>query len=146
MKNTVRIFALVLVLVMSITCLVSCSTYGSIKKAFEKEGYTLQNADNEPTGEIETDDGVITYTIHTFQKESEKGEGILDNIVGGITEGLSTAVVWEFSSDKDLNKALEESETLKGIVKDAQNSDYVNGNCVLTTINPKAVEIFKGTK
>ena len=139
MKNTVRILALMLVLVMSVVLLVSCSTYGTIKKDFEEAGYTLQNEDNEKTGEIETDDGVITYTIHTFQKE---GSGIL----GGITQGLSTAVVWEFSSDKDLAKAFAENEDMQAIVKDLQDSDYVNGNCVLMTINPDAVEIFSQSK
>ena len=139
MKNVIKVLALSMVVVLSVLMLVSCSTYGKIQSAFEDAGYTLQNADNEKTGEIKTEDGVITYTIHTFQKE---GEGIL----GSITQGLSTAVVWEFGSDADLAAALEESETLKGLIKDAQNSDYVNGNCVLTTINPDAVEIFKGTK
>ena len=139
MKNVIKVLALSMVVVLSVLMLVSCSTYGKIQGAFEDAGYVLQNADKEATGEIETENGVITYTIHTFQKE---GEGLL----GGLTQALSTAVVWEFGSDDDLMAAIEESETLKGIIKDAQNSDYINGNCVLTTINPDAVEIFKGTK
>jgi hypothetical protein len=139
MKNVIKVLALSMVVVLSVLMLVSCSTYGKIEKAFVDGGYTLQNADKEATGTIKTENGEITYTIHTFQKE---GEGLL----GGITQGLSTAIVWEFSSDADLMAAIEESETLKGLIKDAQNSDYVNGNCVLTTINPEAVEIFKGTK
>ena len=139
MKKTLRIVSLMLVLVMSVMLLASCSTYGSIKKDFENAGYTLQNADNEKTGEIETEDGVITYTIHTFQKE---GSGIL----GGITQGLSTAVVWEFSSDKDLAKALAENEDMQKIATDAQESKYVNGNCILMTINSEAVEIFGQSK
>lgn len=139
MKTFTKILALALVVVMSVVMLVSCSTYGKIEKAFEDAGYTLQNADNEKTGTIETDDGVITYTIHTFQKE---GEGIL----GGITQGLSTAVVWEFGSDKDLAKAMAENEDMMKLLEDAQESDLVNGNCFLMTLNPDAVEIFKGTK
>ena len=139
MKNVIKVLALSMVVVLSVLMLVSCSTYGKIESAFEKGGYTLQNADKEATGTIKTENGEITYTIHTFQKE---GEGLL----GGLTQAASTAIVWEFSSDADLMAALEESETLKGLIKDAQNSDYVNGNCVLTTINPEAVEIFKGTK
>lgn len=146
MKRTVKILALMLVMAMSVMMLASCSKYGSIKSDFEDAGYTLQNPDNEPTGEIKTDDGVITYTIHTFQKEAEKGDNPLGNIAGAIGEGLSTAVVWEFGSDDDLASAIENSETLKGLIKDAQNSDYVNGNCVLTTVNPTAVEIFKASK
>lgn len=139
MKNTVRILALMLVLVMSVVLLVSCSTYGTIKKDFEEAGYTLQNEDNEKTETIETEDGDITFTIHTFQKE---GEGFL----GGLTELASTAVVWEFSSDKDLAKAFEENKEMQAIVKDLQESDYVNGNCVLMTMNPDAVEIFSQSK
>lgn len=137
-----KIITSVLALVMIATMLftfVACSSYNAIKKDFEDAGYVLQNADNETTGEIKTDDGVITYTIHTFKKE---GSGI----IGGITSALSTATVWEFSSDKDLNKALEESETIKGILKDAQQSKIVNGNCVLVTINPEAIEIFGQSK
>ena len=136
MKNVIKVLALSMVVVLSVLMLVSCSSYGKIESAFKKADYTLKG---EETGTIETEDGAITYTIHTFQKE---GEGLL----GGLTQALSTAVVWEFSSSADLAAALEESETLKGIIKDLQNSDYVNGNCVLTTVNPDALEIFKGTK
>jgi major membrane immunogen (membrane-anchored lipoprotein) len=139
MKNTVRILALMLVLVMSVMLLVSCSTYGTIKKDFEEAGYTLQNEDNEKTGEIETEDGVITYTIHSFQKE---GSGIL----GSITQGLSTAVIWEFSSDKDLAKAMAENEDMMEALEKAQESELVNGNCFLITINPDAIEIFNQSK
>ena len=85
MKTFTKILALALVVVMSVVMLVSCSTYGKIEKAFEDAGYTLQNADNEKTGTIETDDGVITYTIHTFQKEAEDSDSILGDILGGIT-------------------------------------------------------------
>ena len=137
-KILTSVLAVALIAVMLFT-FVGCSSYSAIKSDFEDAGYTLQNADNEPTGEIKTDDGVITYTIHTFKKE---GEGLL----GGITSALSTAVVWEFSSDKDLAKAMEASETIKGILKDAQESKMVNGNCILMTINPDAIEIFGQSK
>ena len=146
MKNTIKLIALMLVLVVSITCLVSCSTYGGIKKDFEKAGYVLQNADNEKTGEIKTDDGVITYTIHTFQKESEKSDSALGSIIGGITQLASTAVVWEFGSDKELAEAMSENEDMKNALKDAQESELVNGNCFLMTVNPDAIEIFNQSK
>lgn len=145
MKNTIKIIALMLALVVSIACLVSCSTYGGIKKDFEEAGYTLQNADDEKTGEIETDEGVITYTIHTFQKESEDNSG-LGAIIGGITSGLSTAIIWEFESDKDLAKAMAENEDMKEALEEAQESKLVNGNCFLMTINPDAIEIFNQSK
>ena len=139
MKKFTKILAMTLVVAMFVVMLVSCSSYGKIEKAFEKEGYVLKNADDEKTGTIETDEGTITYTIHTFQKE---GEGIL----GGITEGLSTAIVWEFGSDKDLAKAMANNEDMMELLEDAQESKLVNGNCFLMTINPDAIEIFNSTK
>ena len=137
-KILTSVLAVALIAVMLFT-FVGCSSYSAIKSDFEDAGYTLQDADNEPTGEIKTDDGVITYTIHTFKKE---GEGLL----GGITSALSTAVVWEFSSDKDLAKAMETNEEMKALLADAQESKLVNGNCFLMTINPDAVEIFGQSK
>ncbi len=139
MKKTFRIVALVLVLAMSVMMLASCSKYKSIKSDFEDAGYTLQNEDNEKTGTITTDDGDITYTIHTFQKE---GDGFLS----GITSALSTAVVWEFKSDKELAKAMADNEDMKDALEKAQESDLVNGNCFLMTINPDAIEIFNQSK
>ncbi|MBP3437275.1 MAG: hypothetical protein J6K61_05155 [Clostridia bacterium] len=137
MKKSIKLVALTMALVVFMLALVSCSTYGSIKKNFEKNGYTLQNAENEPTETIELDEGEITYTIHTFQKE---GSGI----IGSIMQGVSTAVVWEFSSSKDLQKAMAEDEDIKAFLQDADESEYVNGNCILMTINPDAVKIFNG--
>lgn len=137
--KTLRIVALVLVLAMSVMMLASCSKYNSIKSDFEDAGYTLQNEDNEKTGTVKTDDGELTYTIHTFQKE---GEGLL----GGISSALSTAIVWEFESDKDLAKAMAENEDMKDLLAKAQESELVNGNCFLMTINPDAIEIFNQSK
>ena len=146
MKKSVKILALMLVLVMTVTALVSCSKYNAIKADFEEAGYTLQNADNEKTGEIETEDGVITYTIHVFQKEAEDKDNVVGDFIGGILEAASTATVWEFASDKDLAKAMEENADIKAILEEAGESDMVNGNCVLMTFNPEAVEIFGQSK
>ena len=137
MKKTIRITAIVLALVLCVLTLASCSSFRSIKRSFEKNGYELTSSDNEKTGEIKTEDGTLTYTIHVFQRE---GTGLL----GNLTEALSTAIVWEFDSDKDLEKALESSEEIKAVLEDAAESDFVNGNCVLMTINPDAVKIFNG--
>ena len=146
MKKTIKLTALVLALVFCTLALVSCSTFGSIKSNFESAGYTLMTEDTDTTGEIKLEDGTITYTIHKFQKKGEDSDSALGNIVGGITQALSTAVVWEFASEGDLNKAIEENEEIKAVLKDAQKSDFVNGNCILMTINPDAVKIFKGEK
>ncbi len=139
MKKSLRLIALMLVVIISVFTLASCSQYGSIKADFEEAGYVLQNADNEKTGEIETDDGVITYTVHTFKKN---GSGI----VGAITGAFSTAIIWEFESDKELTKAMEENEDMMNVLADAQESQLVNGNCFLMTINSEAIELFNASK
>lgn len=144
MKKTLRIVAIMMALVLCTLALVSCSTFGSIKSNFESNGYELAGESKE--GKIALDEGEITYTIHTFQKKNEGNGGALDNIVGGITQALSTALVWEFSSSADLEKAMEENADIKAVLKNAQESDYVNGNCILMTVNPTAVKIFKGEK
>ena len=143
-----RIFtaALAMLLVLaSVLTLASCgSTFGTIKANFEKAGYELK-ADAEKTIELTTDDGKLSVTVHTFQlKKQETGSGLGD-LIGGIASLASTAIVYEFGSDADLAKALAENEDVMNAIKDAQESDLVNGNCLLMTINPEAVEIFKGT-
>ena len=135
MKKTVKFIALMTALVLCALALVSCSSFSSIKSNFEKYGYTL--SENSETGSFAVDGKELSYTIHTFKKE---GEGIL----GGITSALSTAIVWEFASNADLNTAIEENEQIKALLSDAEKSRFVNGNCILMTINPDAVKIFNG--
>ena len=75
----------------------------------------------------EMEEGDISCTLHIFKK---------DNTTLGVTT-YQYAYILEFKSDAELDKALEEigSATLQGLleglVEDAQNSDYVNGNCIL---------------
>ena len=142
MKRTLKITALALVLATLAILLVSCGTsFGGIRANFEKHNYELKSS--EP-GKIEYDGKVLNYTIHTFQVKTDSSGNIFDNIIGGLTGLASTAIVWEFSSNADLNAALEQNDTLKGLLNDAQQSDFVNGNCVLLTANTNAIKIFKG--
>ena len=136
MKKTVKFFALVMALVLCTLVLVSCSSFGSIKSNFEKNGYAL--SEDAKTGSVAIDGKELSYTIHTFKKENDGG------LLGGITSALSTAIVWEFASSADLNEAIENSEDIKAVLKDAEKSRYVNGNCILMTINPDAVKLFNG--
>ena len=137
MKKTTRILCVALIAIMLLS-LVSCaSKFNSIKKNFEDAGYTYVESEDDSTARTiaaELEDGQLSCTVHIFKNNG----GILESLLG-------SAVVLEFKSDRELAKAFSEegSETLKGLIKDAQKSDYVNGNCVLITINPKALEIFK---
>ncbi len=130
MKKFTKLLALSLLVVMAFTMLVSCgSTYGTIKKNFAEIGYTPSEKANDDakkiTDELNTidDDGnKITVTVRVFEKKTSVP------IIGEVTYYVT---VLEFGSEGDLDEALGNSATLKGLIQDAQNSEYVNGNCVL---------------
>ncbi len=157
MKKFVRLIAVALVAVMALSLVACSSSFGGIKANFEKNGYEyLENDEGNSifdsvTAELE--EGNITCTFHVFkakaeEQESEEG-GSLGDLIGGVVDSIVNAVdycgVIEFSSDKEMTEALAQSETLKGLVKDAQSSDLVNGNCILITgvVNiEEKIEIF----
>jgi maltose-binding protein MalE len=139
MKKMTKLMALALVAVMLLTTLVSCgSAFGKIKKNFEKAGYTYMSEDSDgnstaKTISAELEKGNLDCTVHIF-----KGEGAFNVPV--------YAMILEFKSDKELAKAFAEdgSETLKGMIKDAQNSEYVRDNCVLVALTITQQDEMKG--
>ena len=143
MKTCKRIFAACLV-VSLVFVLASCGTLSKIKKNFTDAGYTyVESSDDDDAKTANTiaaqlEEGEISCTLHIFKKELVS--------VGSATT-YKWAFVLEFKSDAELQKAFEEngSATLKGLITDAQNSDYVNGNCILLPSildNSEKVEIF----
>ncbi len=136
-KKLSLMFTSAALLLMMIVTLCACSSYGSVKKTFEKEGWT----ENEKL--VEMQDALLTEmlgedydsacTVHALGKD-----GTLLNYV----------IILEFSSTEEMEKQIQESDTLKGMIKDLQNSDYVSGNCVLAFFTPMGGgnEVFKSTK
>ena len=117
MKRKVTLLTVLMLTLSMLFALTACSSYGSIKKAYEDAGYTESESVQEYQDEIVEamgEDYENVCTIHLFTKDL-----------------LDFALILEFHSTKDLEEAYESSETLKGLVKDLQNSDLVNGNCVL---------------
>lgn len=156
MKNYVKLIAVALVAVMLLATLASCgSSFGGIKKNFEKNGYEyVENDDGNGIFDAyvaELEEGEISVTLHVFKgvpDEEDEDDGLLGSIIGSIANAIDYCGVIEFGSDEDMQKALSESETLKGVVKDAQDSDLVNGNCILIPgVNyDKQIEIFTKSK
>lgn len=145
MKSGKKLIAVALLLTL-VFVLASCSTFGGIKKNFIDAGYTYVESKDDSEDDAKTaslvvaelEEGDITCTIHVFKKQSGEILGI------GINK---YAFVLEFSSEKAVQKAFAEdgSATLKGLIKDAQNSKYVNGNCILIPSildNDEKTEIF----
>ena len=130
MKKSLKVLSLVLVLVMAVLTLASCSQYNALKSAFEKNGYE-ENTDLEDTTkaikeELEKDD--LAVTLHLMTKK----------------KSLASALIIEFKSTEDMKKAFDDSETIKGIMKDISKNDdvkefvktleesgYVKGNCLV---------------
>ena len=115
--------SLVLALAM-LFALTGCSSYGSIKKAYENAGYTESDSLQEYQDKVvealgeENEDYENSCTVHFFSKM----DGLLD---------MGVAIVLEFHSTKKLEEMVENSATFKGVYEDAQKSDWVKENCVL---------------
>lgn len=136
MKNMKRVLLVVLA-VISIFTLVSCSSFGKIKKAFVDAGYEYVDVkDNESAKTIAAsyEDSEVSCTVHLF-----KGNSVLG------TDAY--ALVLEFKSNEEATKQLSENNTLTGFFKDLQKSDLVNENCVLIPLSllkaEDMIEIFK---
>ena len=134
MKKLGKVLVSVLCLALCVFTLVGCNSYGSVLKAFEEEGFkeseTVSNIFTDITKDLEKDE--IVMTPHA------------------LTKGLTcTVLIIEFKSTDDMKKAVEESATLKGLLKDLSESDYINGNCMFVPVlcvSPTAkdaLEIFK---
>ena len=124
-----KIAAVIAVLSMTLI-LCACSSYSGIQSRMKKAGFEV--AENNST-ETKTVTGVIDSmqldcTIHTFSKKYE----------GTIADVSSFAIVLEFNSNEELEKALEEkienNSALKEFIGNMEKSEYVNGNCILIPI------------
>ena len=132
MKKITKIVSLALVLVMALTMLASCgSKYSSIEKAFIDAGY-----ENNTT---------FTGVMNTIKEELAKDEYAVEiHMLTKKSNGLTSAIVIEFKSTKELVEYYESSATAQGLVKDVSenedvkkmynalvNAGYSNGNCLV---------------
>ncbi|MFY9421547.1 MAG: hypothetical protein WBK54_05745 [Bacilli bacterium] len=135
MKN----FRFLIVLLASLLLLVGCNSLTIIRGDFEKAGYEYSEEAAQYVEELmaEFEDKKINVRPHLFSK------------------GLNYAIVLEFNSVKEMEEELEKSETLKGLVKDLQKSDFVRGNCILIPFAiafdyeeriQEMIDIFQGRK
>ena len=118
-KRKVTLLTILLLTLSMLFALTACSSYGSIKKAYEDAGYTeseeiqkYQDLILQEIGE-DNEDYENFCTVHVFVKT------------------LGVAVILEFHSTKKLEELAESSATFKGFYEDCQKSDLVKGNCIL---------------
>lgn len=141
-KKTLKLVALMLLGVMLVMALASCSSYSKILSNFKAEGYEeIETEDNDDVKKItaEFEEGKISCEFHVLRKKLADDANVGDKFANAAT----TVIVLEFSSDKKMLEAIEESNTLTGMIKDAQKSDYVRDNCILIPlVNLNAKDIF----
>lgn len=129
MKKVSKIIAAALCVALCAITLTGCSTYNKILKAFKDAEYTEIEATSDKDSPVSFGEDV-KVTVHALQSKDK----------------LTSVFIFEFASSKELEEELKDNETLKGLVKDSQKSDMVNGNCICIAIGLKmadAYDIFK---
>ena len=135
-KKFATIFSSLALVAMLIATLCACSTYGSVKSKYESNGWT----ENEDC--VKLQETLLKNALGEDYSQTCKIHALAKN--GSI---LNYVIILEFNSTDDMNKKIDESETLKGMIKDVQNSDFVNKNCILLfSMTNEGREIFKNSK
>ena len=137
MKKKSLFFTCITLVVAMVMILCGCSTYGKIKSAYEDAGY----AESEK---------IEAYQDQIYEALNAESEEDVEAVckVHLFSKNLAVALILEFNSTDEMNEKIKESDTLKGMISDAQESKYVSGNCILLFATPltDAAEIFESTK
>ncbi len=138
-RKLLAIFTSLTLVAVLLTALCACgSTWGSIKGAYENEGYEEVEPSDEMKEFYENNEdfkaAADTATLHIMRKQT-----------------LTIAVILEFKSNDEMEEALKKhvtKEDAENIYDELQKLDTVSGNCFLLFATPltNAAEIFKGTK
>ncbi|MGN0813640.1 MAG: hypothetical protein ACI4MH_00220 [Candidatus Coproplasma sp.] len=138
MKKFLKLLSSALLVVVLAFAFTGCDKSGSIKKAFENEGYTVTVVDAENSGVASLLSGSLTKEQ---QEDLAKYEIIYCN------KSLATAVIIKCGSESDLKDFLtvEDSEGNKdtSAYDKAKENGTINGNCYIITLSSAAKEIFK---
>lgn len=152
MKKFTAILSLVLSAALLFALCACGSTWGKVKSAYEKEGYSelkisekLRAAIEEKTDEkLEDSDATLHFMTKAKINDDDSDAEVL------VKAFLSPfAIVWEYKNVEAVQKAYkedlneEQQKDFDKLWEEYQKSDSVNGNCVLI-LGDK--EIFKSSK
>lgn len=142
MKILKKVFAVSLACLMLLG-LVSCGDKSSaVKKAFEKEGYTVTTA----SASDESLQTLLKILLNEEQiKEVSQYELILCTPQGALNV-LNTALIIKVPSSGDLKDFLTTETDGKKDTSSydkAKDNGWINGNCLILTLGSDAKEIFK---
>lgn len=136
MKNFKRVFTavatLLAVVVMAVMLAACADKAGSIKKAFEKQGYTITTVKAEDSAELQE------MLTEEQKKDINKYEVFTCTKKNGFTDS-HVAMVFKYPSKDEIIKSIGQEE-----YDEAVDSGFVNGNCFLTfTLDKDVIDIFK---
>lgn len=137
MKKFKSIVAVVLVIAMLFSLTACGNKLPAVQKAFEKEGYKL----DESSITAAIFNSIIEAATKATQEEGK--EPTVKTYVFK-KDFLNVGLVLEFKNSKEMKEFYENSSnTIKGFVKDMSESDLMNGNCMLVSLSKDMYEIFK---
>ena len=144
MKKFVKaLTALILAGIMLLTLAGCGDKSASIKKAFEKEGFTVTTVDTSNS----TVKGLLSILLSQEQMEKAAEYEIILCTKEGILNAGATAAIIKFPSAKELQNFLtvEKSDGTKDTTAydKALENGTVNGNCMIFTASSSSNDIFK---
>lgn len=141
MKKVSIVTTLLLVLAMAMG-LAACSSYGAVKKAFEKEGYA----------ESKTVEDLSKNFIDALGKEDFAVNTHAMSKVDGLV--VKAALIIEFKATEDMKKFYDDNkivrdavenvtsdENAKNFQKNLENAGFAKGNCLVIPLTHHVSEI-----
>lgn len=129
-----KVLFTLMILVLAVTFVGCGSSYGKIKSAFEKEGYTEQEikaGDDYKKLEEEMKEDGIEFTVHHLQKDAIIGKKDVIILEFKNVDGIKKAL----DSDNDVSNAMEDlldalDTTYEEMYDELVEVGLVKGNCV----------------
>lgn len=106
MKKFAMIVSILLVAVLSVA-MVGCSSYGSVKKAFEDAGYQQSEV-------VEA----LAKDIKTATDKEELGLNI-----HGMIKGAKSVLIFEFNATEDMKKVYDENKIVRDWLKEVSSNE-----------------------
>lgn len=150
MKKMTKLMAILLIVVSALSLVACSSKYGALKSAFEKAEYQENSS--------------FTGVAETIKEELAKEEYAVElHLMTKKSNGLTSALIIEFKSTKELVQAYNDNKAIRDLVSDVKNDEDVNkmyntlvengyakGNCLVVPMSvlyyTEITGIVKGVK
>lgn len=136
MKKFMKFFVVALAVALFAVCFAGCSKASAVKKAYEKEGYTVTEATVKDNDEAKS----ALKTIGMSDDEIADAE---DWSIIVASKSVSVAIILKVSSTKDLKDALTDDNGDSSAYDTLEDKGYINGDCVLIVGQLLTGDIFK---